>query len=43
LLAQWSSSTKETEEETVTQRLESASTDEVYDFIDRELGRRDDK
>jgi NAD(P)-dependent dehydrogenase (short-subunit alcohol dehydrogenase family)/acyl carrier protein len=41
LLAQWSGSNA-TEEGTVTQRIQSASTDEVFDFIDRELGRLED-
>jgi acyl carrier protein len=39
LVAAWSATAGETETLDVTERIQSASTDEVFDFIDRELGR----
>ncbi|MEC3979339.1 SDR family NAD(P)-dependent oxidoreductase [Amycolatopsis sp. H20-H5] len=39
LVAAWSGTAGETETLDVTERIQSASTDEVFDFIDRELGR----
>ncbi|SES41707.1 type I polyketide synthase [Lentzea albida] len=43
LLEQWSGQTKESDERAVADRIHTASTDEVFAFIDNELGRLRDR
>jgi hypothetical protein len=43
LIAQWSGSEDPRVEASVTDRIGSASTDEIFDFIDNELGRSKDR